>query len=348
MEGVEDLVEAAPVGHGERFQGKDKNMTMNRINSFKSAPVSGGLSARGVYIIFLVIFLSVVSLRAQKPLPELWGLHVHDEAHILSQTFIDQLENQLKEYEDSTSNEIAVLLISSLDGESLEDYSMRVAEKWKLGKEEKDNGALLLIVVDEHKMRIETGYGLEGVLTDAVCSRIIRNELAPNFRQDNYEAGVNAGINAIVRAIGGEYTADEGDSMKPELGWKERILIGLFIFGILGIFTVLGLFIPGCGGWVLYAFLIPFYAAFPLVVLGTSAGLLVLGAYAIGFPILKLLLGKTEWGSKMAKKMANTSGGTGRWSSGSGWSAGSGGGRSSGGFSGGGGSFGGGGSSGSW
>ncbi len=297
---------------------------------------------------FLVIIFSVVSLRAQKPLPELWGLHVHDEAHVLSQPFIDQLENQLKKYEDSTSNEIAILLISSLDGESLEEYSLRVAEKWKLGKEEKDNGALLLIVVDDHKMRIETGYGLEGVLTDAVCSRIIRNELAPNFRQDNYEAGVSSGIEAMIGAIGGEYTGEMDGSENPELGWKERILIGLFIFVILGIFTVLGLFIPGCGGWFLYAFLIPFYAAFPLVVLGTSTGLIILGAYIIGFPILKLLLGKTEWGSKMAKKMASTSGNKGGWSSGSGWSAGSGGGRSSGGFSGGGGGFGGGGSSGSW
>ena len=323
-------------------------MTTNRIYNFSVAPLSDGLSMRMVYIIFLSIFFSVVNVRGQKPLPELWGLHVHDEAHILSQPFIDRLENQLKEYEDSTSNEIAVLLISSLDGESLEDYSLRVAEKWQLGKKEKDNGVLLLIAVDDHKMRLETGYGLEGVLTDAVSSRIIRNELAPNFRQDNYEAGVSAGINAIIRAIGGEYTAEEGDQMNSELGWKERILIGMFIFGILGIFTVMGLFIPGCGGWFLYAFLIPFYAAFPLVVLGTSAGLLVLGVYAIGFPILKLVLGKTAWGSKMAKKMANTSGGKGRWSSGSGWSAGSGGGRSSGGFSGGGGSFGGGGSSGSW
>jgi uncharacterized protein len=344
---VEDLVEAAPVDHGKVFKLR-AIMTMNRINSFKRAPVSDGLPASTVYIIFLVVFFSIVALRAQKPLPELWGLHVHDEAHVLSQPFIDQLENQLKEYDDSTSNEIAVLLISSLDGESLEDYSLRIAEKWKLGKVEKDNGALLLIVVDEHKMRIETGYGLEGVLTDAVCSRIIRNELAPHFRQDNYEAGVNSGIRAMIRAIGGEYTAEEQDNVNSELGMKERILIGMFIFGILGIFTVLGLFVPGCGGWFLYAFLIPFYAAFPLVVLGTSAGLLVLGVYAIGFPILKLVLGKTEWGSKMAKKMANTSGGKGSWSSGSGWSTGSGGGRSSGGFSGGGGSFGGGGSSGSW
>ncbi len=109
----------------------------------------------------LTFFLSFAN--AQKAVPELWGLHVHDEAHILTQPAIDKLEQQLIAYQDSTSNEIAVLIIPSLEGDALEDYSMRVVEKWKLGKKKKDNGVLLLIVVDEHKIRIETGYGLEGV-----------------------------------------------------------------------------------------------------------------------------------------------------------------------------------------
>jgi uncharacterized protein len=196
-------------------------------------------------------------------------------------------------------------------------------------------------------MRIETGYGLEGVLTDAISSRIIRNKLAPNFRQNEFDEGVTEGINAIIAAIGGEYKADD-DEAAIDLGLKEKILIGIFVFGILGVFTVIGLFVPGCAGWFLYAFLIPFYAAFPMVILGTSAGLGVLGSYVIVFPILKILLGQTGWGKEMARKMATSNRRSGRgWSSGSGWSMG-GGGRSSGGFSGGGGSFGGGGSSGSW
>jgi uncharacterized protein len=292
-------------------------------------------------MIFLIGFAN-----AQKAIPELWGLHVHDEAHILKQPVIDQLEQQLITYQDSTSNEIAILIIPSLEGDALEDYSMRVVEKWKLGNEEKDNGVLLLIVADEHKIRIETGYGLEGVLTDAKASRIIRNEIAPHFRQNQYDEGVIAGVNAIVKAIGGEYE-DDDDGLE-QLGTKERLLIGLFIFGILGVFTFMGLAIPGCGGWFLYAFLIPFYAAFPMIALGKSAGLLALGCYVVGFPIIKLLVGRTDWGKRMAKKMttANQRGASG-WSRGSGWSSG-GGGRSSGGFSGGGGSFGGGGSSGSW
>jgi uncharacterized protein len=312
---------------------------------------SGNFSVnqRLAYVLMaLTVIFSFNFANAQKAVPELWGLHVHDEAHILTQPTIDKLEQQLTAFQDSTSNEIAILLVSSLEGDALEDYSMRVVEHWKLGKKDKDNGILLLIIVDEHKIRIETGYGLEGVLTDAKSSRIIRNELAPYFRQNQYDEGVIAGINAIVKAIGGEYTADDETGLE-EMGLKERVLIGLFIFGILGVFTFMGLLIPGCGGWFLYAFLIPFYAAFPMVVLGTTAGFSVLAFYIIGFPILKLMLGKTAWGKRMAKKMATTNqGGRRGWSTGSGWLSGGGGGRSSGGFSGGGGSFGGGGSSGSW
>jgi uncharacterized protein len=181
------------------------------------------------------------------------------------------------------------------------------------------------------------------VLTDALCSRIIRNDLAPAFRQNQYDEGVTQAVNSIISAIGGEYTAEDKDG-ELELGIIPRILIGLFVFGILGAFTFMGLIVPGCGGWFLYAFLIPFYAVFPMVVLGPAVALAVTMVYIIGFPILKLLLGKTGWAKKMEKKMASSGGRGGGWSSSSGRS----GGRSSGGFSGGGGSFGGGGSSGSW
>jgi uncharacterized protein len=198
-------------------------------------------------------------------------------------------------------------------------------------------------------MRIEVGEGLEGVLPDAICSRIIRNEMAPNFRRNDYDAGVTAAINAIIQAIGGEYVADDaGENLgdMADLSWKEKILIGIFIFGILGIFTFLGLFVKGCAGWFMYAFLIPFYATFPMVVFGVNGGLTALGIYALGFPVLKLLVGNTGWGQRISKNMQSgqrRGGGCSGWSGGGGWSSGGGGG-----FSGGGGSFGGGGSSGSW
>src|SRR5690349_15121858 len=120
-------------------------------------------------VIFLFLLLAQTWAYAQQTaVPKLWG-HVHDEAHILSSATIDRLESILKAEEDSTSNQIAVLIIPSLQDESLTEYSLRVAHtEWKLGQENKDNGVLLLIVVDDHQVRIEVGYGLEGVLTDAI------------------------------------------------------------------------------------------------------------------------------------------------------------------------------------
>ena len=300
-------------------------------------------------LLWATVFFNASSSFAQKPVPELWGLHVHDEANVLSQQSVERLENQLKLYEDSTSNQIAILIILSLDGEIVEEFALRVAETWKLGQKEKDNGALLLVAIDDRKMRIEVGDGLEGVLTDALSNRIIRNEMAPHFREDDYDAGVQAAIHAMISAIGGEYVADPSDENGSELGWKMRLFMGAFVFFILGVFTFVGLFTTGCGGWFLYAFLIPFYAIFPMFILGENGGVTLLGTYVIGFPLLKFMAGKTGWGKRMSKSFNKGSGGSG-WSSGSGWrgggwSSGSGGG---GGFSGGGGGFSGGGSSGSW
>lgn len=156
-----------------------------------------------VFVLFLIPGFSF----AQKIVPELWGQRVHDEAHVLKTETIDQLERDLKAHEDSTSNQIAILIIPSLEGEVLENYTLRVVEKWKLGSKDKDNGVLLFVSVDDHKMRIEVGHGLEGVLTDALCNRIIRNKLAPAFRRGDYDGGIQAGIKAIVQSIQGEYEA---------------------------------------------------------------------------------------------------------------------------------------------
>jgi uncharacterized protein len=301
-----------------------------------------------------LFFTSSIAL-AQKVVPELWGQRVHDEAHILLQGTIDQLEKNLKAYEDSTSNQIAILIVQSLDGDVLESYSIRVVEKWKLGQKGKDNGVLLLIAVDDHKMRIEVGQGLEGVLTDAQSSRIIRNEIAPEFRRGNYDAGVSNGITSIIKAIGGEYKADDA-STSEDLSVSDRILFGLFVYGILGIFTLICVFVQGCAGWGLYAFLIPFYFAFGWIPFGDfSTGIWVTPVYLVVVGILKLLMGHTAWGKAQTKKWEASgkkrwSGSGSSWSSGSSWGSGSSWSSSDSGssFSGGGGSFGGGGSSGGW
>ncbi|MDZ7648623.1 MAG: TPM domain-containing protein [Cytophagales bacterium] len=198
---------------------------------------------------FLICALLIsFSAFTQKAVPELWNTRVHDEAHVLKQETIDALEKQLELYEDSTSNQIAILILSTLDGESIEEYSIRVAEKWALGQKEKDNGVLLLIAVDDHAMRIEVGAGLEGVLTDALCSRIIRNEMAPNFRRADFDTGVTAAIEAIMAGIGGEYKGDDASDVN-ELTLTARILIGLGIYAVLGIFAFFALIIQDRWAW---------------------------------------------------------------------------------------------------
>lgn len=145
----------------------------------------------------------------QVAIPEQGGKWVHDEANILSEATEAALEGIIRANRDSTSTQIGVLTIPTLQGESLEEYSMKVVEKWVPGQKEKDNGVLLLIVANDRLIRIEVGYGLEGVLTDALSSRINRNEIAPYFRQGDYDTGVKAGVSAIIDATKGEYKNDD-------------------------------------------------------------------------------------------------------------------------------------------
>lgn len=300
-------------------------------------------------LIALCLFTATVSF-AQKKIPELWGLRVHDEARVLSQSVVDKLEAELKQIEDSTTNQIAILIIPSLDGANLEEYSLQVAEKWKLGTAKNDNGVLILIVVDDHKVRIEVGQGLEGVLTDALSNRIIRNEMAPNFRKGDYNAGVLAAVRSIDAATRGEYAADDAGS-SGEMDLATRFITGIFIFVVLGIFTLIALYSQGCFGWGLYAFLIIFYAVFPWIAIGWTAALVLLAIYVVGMPIAKIYMQRSTWGREQLKSWQKRGGGSGSgsgWSMGSGWGSSGGGFGGGGGFSGGGGSFGGGGSSGSW
>ena len=133
---------------------------------------------------------------------------VTDLAGVITPAERMRLEEKLYFFETKTSNQIAVLIIPSLENESLEDYSIRVTDKWRLGDPDKDNGVLLLIAINERKMRIEVGYGLEEVLTDLISSQIIRNEIAPLFRTGDYAAGIEAGLDAIMLATRNEYQAD--------------------------------------------------------------------------------------------------------------------------------------------
>ena len=293
--------------------------------------------------------------------PYLTG-RVVDNAEILKPATRERVAALAKAHEDKTTDQIAVLTVTTLGGESIEEYASRVFAAWKLGQKGKDNGVLVVVAPKDHKMRIEVGYGLEGTLPDVAASRIIRNVMTPAFRNDNFDDGVAQGVEAIVAQLEGQTTgagtsaqfADvESGSKKqsfefngPDIPWYMRILLGCFIFGIIGLFTVIGVMTPGVG-WFLYVFLIPFWAMFPIIIIGPKATVGLLGVYLVGYPVAKLWLKRQPWYAKAAEEMktkgTTTIGGM-VISSGGSSSSSSGGG----GFSGGGGSSGGGGASGSW
>ena len=179
--------------------------------------------------LFVICLLISVGATAQVAIPEHGGVWVHDEAHVLSSSTKAEIEAILKYERDSTSNQIAVLIIPSLQGEILEEVALRAAEKWKLGQKDKDNGALFLISIGDRKMRIESGSGLEGALTDAMSSRINRNEVAPFFRQQNYDEGVKAGVIAIIQTIKGEYKNDAPIINKKKKRNSPLVTIIIFI-----------------------------------------------------------------------------------------------------------------------
>ncbi len=133
--------------------------------------------------------------------------HVNDLAGLLSSADESRIERKLADYERGTGTQLAVLIVPSLQGEPLEDYTMRVAERWKLGEKGKDNGVLLFVALGERKVRIEVGYGLEGVITDAHSSRIIRNVIAPAFREGHFAAGIEQALDLLMRLAGGESVA---------------------------------------------------------------------------------------------------------------------------------------------
>jgi uncharacterized protein len=305
-------------------------------------------------------FLPLAAHAQQGDVPYLTG-RVVDNAEILKPDTRKRLAETLRQHEQKTTNQVAVLTVPSLQGDSVEEYAVRVFEQWKLGRKGKDNGVLVVVAPQDRRMRIEVGYGLEGALPDAIAARIVRSVMTPRFKQGDYDGGITQGVSAVVAHLEGTGSpmadepppAKQSDFIKaPDMPLHEKVLLGAFIFGIIGLFTVLGIATPGMG-WFLYLFLIPFWAMFPVMIFGSSITFYILIAYLVGFPIAKLLVSRSETYRTAARDIKKkgfatvggfTLGGSGgSWSSGgSSWSS------SGGGFSGGGGSSGGGGASGSW
>jgi uncharacterized protein len=269
---------------------------------------------------------------------------VTDLAGKLTPDQISRLDSKLQELERTDSTQVAVLIIPSLEGESPEDYSMRVVETWKLGQKGRDNGALLIIAIKERKIRIEVGYGLEGTLTDARSSQIKRNVISPRLEGDFY-GGIDAGLTEIIKTIHGEYQATPDSrsrsSRRGSGGWINLIIILLFpLFWILSVAGKWGGAIIGTGAGMIFPFAFLTHS-WPLLLIGGGIG----GLAGI------------VMGSFLARSGSHLGGGSGGFGGpfiggggffGGGGDSGGGGGFGGGDFSGGGGGFGGGGSTGDW
>jgi uncharacterized protein len=290
-------------------------------------------------LVVCLLFIPLIWAAAEaRDVPPLTG-RVVDLAQVLPPAVAEQLSSRLKAHEDKTTNQVAVLIIPSLEGEPLFDFSHRVATTWKLGQKGTDNGALLLVAIKDRKVRIEVGYGLEGALTDARAAQIIRNEIVPRFRQGDFAGGITAGADAILKTIEGTYTAAE---RPPGPAQPDDRVGSVLLAVIIGVMIGLMLsrvhrFVGAAAGGGISFLAAPWLAPALVAGLATLALVSLFGAFSQG-------TGRRSRGGMFPDDWISYS------SRGGGWSQGGFGGSfgGSGGFSGGGGDFGGGGASGDW
>ena len=278
-----------------------------------------------------LLFFSGAPTADGKEVPGYKG-YVNDFASMMSPEARAKLEKDLRAFDLSDSTQVAILTIDSLEGDALEEFSLRVVDQWKIGQKGKDNGALFLVVKNDRKMRIEVGRGLEHLLTDLAAGRIIDSIVAPSFKASRFDEGFEAGITAIIQTTRGEYKPEAG--RRPGQGDGEPPLLFKYLFFGMALITFLGSnskILGVVAGGVLVPLLffmgMPGTINWPLLLMLIPIG-------ALGGLLLPLLL----------SGMMKHSGGT-HYTRGGGFGS-SGGGGGFGGFGGGG--FGGGGASGGW
>jgi uncharacterized protein len=299
-------------------------------------------------LLTLLLVFNFVLADITNSFPQLSG-RIVDSANLLNTNQKESLSVVLKAHEEQSSNQIVVLTLNSLEGYEIADYSYQLARHWGIGQKDKDNGVLLVISLNDRKLRIEVGYGLEGALTDKISHEIIEYTLKPNFRQSQYYEGIQKAVNQIILAIKGEYVQDSKGENANNINEFFPILFFIIIFISIALSNISkklrhkllykisqsSLF-SSFSSFFVYAFSSEF----------TSSNLAVsIIAFLIVFIFSYFSMKKIDF-NQIKRDVRSSSN-----SYGSGYSGGFGGGgfsSSSGGFSGGGGGFGGGGASGGW
>ena len=267
--------------------------------------------------------------------PPLSG-RVVDQTGTLTAGDIASLTQTLRDLETRKGSQVAVLIVPTTDGEAIEQYSLRVAEAWKIGRKKIDDGALLVIAKNDRRLRIEVGYGLEGALTDATTKRIIDEDITPKFKTGDFAGGVSAGTERMVRVINGEKLPEP----EPPHWQDSGLLNGIDPFNpfvLAFVFIVGGVLRAALGRLVGSAATGGFVGVLAWLLVGSLGAAAVIGVLVF---LISAFIDLIPSGGSRGTRGGWSSGGSGNWGSGSG--------SSGGGFSGGGGSFGGGGASGSW
>ncbi|MCX7965400.1 MAG: TPM domain-containing protein [Syntrophorhabdaceae bacterium] len=284
-----------------------------------------------ISLILFPLFILLITFRCYcLDVPPLTG-YVNDYARMMSPSVKATLEKELRHFEEAESTQIVILTIPSLGGEVLEEFSIKVADKWKIGHKGKDNGVIILVAKEERKIRIEVGKGLEGILTDLIAGRIIDMVIKPRFKRGDFDGGFVSGIHAIMDAVKGEFKGETKKSVPYHRRdtsplWTLVIFLGVIIF-VIGRFSKILSGILGAFGLPALAFFIFAPHLIFLILLGF------IGLFA------GILLPLIFHGSHIRRGGIHS----GYWGVGSGMDLGS-----TGGFDGGGGEFGGGGASGDW
>jgi uncharacterized protein len=295
-------------------------------------------------LLFALLICWPFAASAQIAVPALSG-RVVDQTATLSSSDIDTLTQRLKDLETRKGSQVAVLIVPTTQPEAIEQFSIRVAEAWKIGRKKIDDGALLVVAKNDHKLRIEVGYGLEGALPDVTARRIIDEFIVPRFRTGDFAGGISAGVDRIVRVIDGEPLPKPVPEVSHSSDNSTAFSIIFSPFGLIGYVAMAGIFRGLLGRLFGAGATAGVVAAIFWFLVGSIAVSTIFGVVAF----VLAMFGDAILSANQQASRGGRGGYGGSWSSGSSggsWSSGSS--SSDSGFSGGGGSFGGGGASGSW
>lgn len=204
-----------------------------RLERFPAASLQ--LSARLGLLLLTLVWLGA-GVHAGEVIPPAPEHFFNDYAHVVSAGTAERLDRTLEDFERESSDQILVAVYPKMQSDSsIEDYTVRVARAWKVGRKDKNNGVVLFVFVQDHKMYLQTGYGLEGALPDALCKRIIDEQIAPRFKAGDFDGGLSAGVTSIIAAVKGEYhgTGQTVGEQHHHGGGGQLLLIVLLVLFLL-------------------------------------------------------------------------------------------------------------------